>query len=97
MEKEQFQKIPHHIKHQISITIRNQSTIKKICCQEKKMAKNLKKHINTIHLGHKDYKCEFCGKSFSEAGSFKRHIQNKHDLCKDKKCDICSKSFSTTQ
>ena len=60
------------------------------------MAKNLKKHIRTIHLDHKDYKCEICGKSFSEAGSFKRHIQNKHDLCKDKKCDICSKSFSTT-
>ena len=40
------------------------------------MAKNLKKHINTIHLGHKDYKCEFCGKSFSEAGhNLKIHNQ----------------------
>ena len=77
-KKGQFQKIPHHIKHQISITIRNQSTIKKICCQEKKMAKNLKKHINTIHLGHKDYKCEFCGKSFSEGRTLKNHTHIVH-------------------
>ena len=35
MEKEQFQKIPHHIKHQISITIRNQSTIKNFFVRKK--------------------------------------------------------------
>ena len=34
----------------------------------------LKKHIRTVHEGHKDHKCESCDKSFSQAGFLKRHI-----------------------
>ena len=30
----------------------------------------------TIHEGHKDFKCESCGKSFSRAGSLKIHIHS---------------------
>ena len=31
----------------------------------------LYKHIKTFHEGHKDCKCEYCGKSFSQAGYLK--------------------------
>ena len=42
-------------------------------------AGNLKRHIYTIHEGHKDHKCESCGKSFSQAGVLNRHIYTIHE------------------
>ena len=30
------------------------------------MRGKLKQHIHTVHEGHKVYKCESCGQSFSE-------------------------------
>ena len=33
----------------------------------------MKKHIYTVHEGHKDYKCESCGKSFSDEQNLKKH------------------------
>ena len=50
--------------------------------------------INTIREGHKDYKCESCGKSFSEAVKLKRHIHTVHEGKEDHKCESCDKSFS---
>ena len=38
----------------------------------------LKRHIHTVHEGHKDYKCESCEKYFTEAGSLKKHIHRIH-------------------
>jgi len=38
----------------------------------------LKKHIHTVHEGHKDHKCKSWGKSFSEAGNLKKHIHKVH-------------------
>ena len=55
---------------------------------------SLKKHIRTIHEGHKDYKCESCGKSFSHANQLMRHIHGIHEDLIDYKCESCSKSFS---
>ena len=57
-------------------------------------ARDLKKHIYTIHGGHKDHKCESCGKCFSEAGTLKKHINSLHNGQKDHKCNSCGKSFS---
>ena len=43
------------------------SAIETLYYEEKSFTQacNLRKHIKTIHEGHKDYKCEFCEKSFS--------------------------------
>ena len=48
----------------------------------------------TVHGGHKDYKCESCGKSFSEAWILKRHSHTVHEGSNDYKCDSCGKSFT---
>ena len=36
-------------------------------------------HINSVHEGLKNHKCDLCGKSFSEKGSLKIHIISVHD------------------
>ena len=55
----------------------------------------MKKHIHTIHDGHKDYKCGFCAKSFTQVQHLKTHIHTVHEGHKDHKCEYCSKSFLT--
>ena len=62
---------------------------------------NLKTHTHRAHENHKNYKCDYCGKSFSHAGYLKRHIQIIHDAPKEKKtaktlntCESCGNSFS---
>ena len=47
-----------------------------------------------IHEGHKDHKCESCGKSFTRAQHLKKHIHTVHEGRKDYKCDSCNKLFS---
>merc|ERR1712020_685237 len=64
------------------------------CGQSFSRAESLKKHIHTVHEGHRDYKCESCGKSFSQAGHLKTHVSTVHEGRKDFKCESCSKSFS---
>ena len=71
------------------------------------MKKPVEKHIYTVHEGHKDCKCESCGKSFSDEQSLKKHILIAHDnkiikrtesesLQLEKfKCETCKKNFTT--
>ena len=51
-------------------------------------------HIDSVHNWQKDYKCNSCVKSFSQAGNMKTHIDSVHNGQKYHKCDTCGKSFS---
>ena len=39
----------------------------------------LKQHINSVHNGQKDYKCDTCGKAYFEARNLKIHINSIHN------------------
>ena len=52
--------------------------------------------MHTIHEGHKDYKCESCGKSFSRAGHLNSHVKRIHDGQKNQICNICGIVFVET-
>ena len=53
----------------------------------------LKRQPKKNNKGHKDYKCEVCGKLFSEAGTLKKHIHIVHEGQKNFQCTVCDKSF----
>ena len=61
-----------------------------------KQVVSLKTHINTIHVGGKDYKCESCSKSFPQASGLRIHINTIHEH-KDYICESCGKSFSQAE
>ena len=54
----------------------------------------MKSHINSVHYGKKDHKCDSCGKTFSIAVNLKKHIDTVDNGQKDHKCDSCEKAFS---
>ena len=80
---------------------------------EKKVAKNfqcqncsklysskdyLKRHIYSVHEGHKDYECDICNKSFSQNYELKSHVQKKHpkdgEIPEIFYCDVCAKPLA---
>ena len=50
--------------------------------------------INSAQNVQKNFKCDFCGKSFSLKAQFKTHIHTVHEGHKNHKCELCGKSFS---
>ena len=51
-------------------------------------------HIKSVHEKLKAYKCECCGKEFSQKNTLNTHLKIVHKNEKDHKCDVCEKHFS---
>ena len=53
---------------------------KYICpyCQKKVASSNLKRHVDTVHLGKRPHKCPHCPRKFGESGNLKKHIKCHH-------------------
>ena len=50
--------------------------------------------IKTLHEAQKNYKCDSCGKSFTESGYLKKHNKTVHEGQRNYKCDSCRKFFT---
>ena len=55
------------------------------------------KNMHTIHENYKNYQCESCSESFSQAAYLEKHIYTIHESHRDHKCEYCGKSFSQSQ
>ena len=53
-----------------------------------------KTHGSSFASGHKVYKCESCGKSFSQKRYLQKHIYTVHEDNKHYNCKSCDKSFT---
>ena len=58
---------------------------------------NLKKHVQVVHEGRKDYKCETCGEAFGYLSSLQKHIYMIHEKNPENKCGVCGKLFYYAQ
>ena len=53
--------------------------------------RDIKRHVEVIHLKEKNYQCEYCEEKFSYFEYMKKHIKVRH-LGLGEKCEICNKS-----
>lgn len=65
----------------------------KICFKKFKVDKNLKSHVDSVHLKKKKYICKTCGCGFVYRHFLVAHIGSKHKDLKEYKCETCGKIF----
>ena len=64
-----------------------------VCGQNCKTITLLEKHNYAMHVGMKNYECDFCRKLFSSKGNLQNHLEI-HHLGKKVECTYCMKLFS---
>jgi uncharacterized C2H2 Zn-finger protein len=47
-----------------------------------------------MHLGEKQYQCEYCGMKFAWKKCYERHISSVHLQLKNYKCETCGTMFA---
>uniref|UniRef100_A0A336MD81 CSON015472 protein n=1 Tax=Culicoides sonorensis TaxID=179676 RepID=A0A336MD81_CULSO len=62
------------------------------CNAKFKRREHLRIHVNGVHLKLKPFKCEICGRTFSQAGDRNIHMKS-HNEDKEHTCTICDKKF----
>lgn len=66
-----------------------------LCPKSYKTDDNLKKHVDSKHLGLKPFECTICDKKFTQKGSLTTHLKKKHSNNPNKyKCPQCDKSYA---
>lgn len=63
-----------------------------LCKSSFKRAEHLRIHINGVHLKIREYKCEYCPKTFTQSGDRNQHMLT-HSSEKLFSCGICKKEF----
>ena len=61
--------------------------------QKLKLKKDGNKIKKNVYENVKNYKCDFCEKSFSKPNNLKIHIDSVHKKVRNHKCDMCDKTF----
>ena len=63
-------------------------------CQKHLKYKNLRRHIQGVHLKMKPFKCEYCDARFSQKINRANHIKSVHFGEKPYICECCDARFS---
>ena len=63
-------------------------------CGRSVLKSSLQSHIDTIHKGIRNFKCETCGKGYTGQYDLQQHIQIVHEGQRNYKCDSCGKGFA---
>ena len=67
-----------------------------ICQRGFNSPKDLRSHVNAIHEGKRDFKCNSCGKCFGRVHTLNVHIQRSHGKAIGKYvCSYCERRFHT--
>ena len=64
------------------------------CGKVSSSARNLDRHIESIHKGSTKCTCTICGKVFRDTSVMKFHVRTVHEKIKDFVCEECGKGFS---
>ena len=58
----------------------------------------MRRHLRRVHEGKKDYKCEYCGKEYTDKKHLVVHIKRIHDnFTGDEQCNQCGKLYFSKQ